>query len=104
MLSIPTPVGSIIKYSGFIVFAIVRIEAAKSPFLEQQMQPLDISHILSLPIPASFNKSPSIPRAPYSFSNITNFLPVLEANSLIKVVFPAPKNPDTTRTFINPLF
>ena len=80
------------------MFAIVSMEAAKSPFTEQQIQPSVSSHIFTFV--ASFRISPSTPEVPYSFSKIAISFLVRLASSLINVVLPAPKNPDTISIFI----
>ena len=99
LLSIATPVGSITKYSGLTVFAIVSTEAAKSPFTEQQIQPSVNSHIFTLV--DSLRTSPSTPEVPYSFSKIAISFFVCFASSLINVVLPAPRKPDIISIFID---
>ena len=81
------------------MFAIVSTEAAKSPFTEQQIHPSVSSQIFTLV--DSFRISPSTPEVPYSFSKIAISFFVRFASSLIKVVLPAPKKPDTISIFIN---
>ena len=99
----PTPVGSTIRYSGEIVFAIVRIFIAKSALPLQQMHFSVNSHTLR-PV-SSLMISLSIFIEAYSFSRITKSLFNLFDNVLINVVFPAPRNPETINTFMNmPLF
>ena len=99
--SLPTPLGSTIRYSGSTAFAIVSIEAAKSPFVEQHIQPSVSSHILISFSSALFlSLEPSIPKSLYSFSRMANSLLHLFTISFIKVVFPAPKKPDITSIFI----
>ena len=96
-LKSPTPVGSTMRYSGSRVLTIVSMEEAKSDFNEQQIQPSVNSQILS----RSFCKTaPSIPAPPYSFSITTNFCAVLSERAWMKVVLPAPKKPEITKTFI----
>ena len=74
-------------------------EAPKSPTKEQQIQPEFISLIS---IPASFRNPPSMPISPNSFSISTVLLPSRASckSFLIRVVFPAPKNPETTSIFV----
>ena len=98
--SFPTPVGSMTRYSGSTAFAMERTDRAKSPLAEQQMQPSVISQMFTVPLASSVSsRSLSIPAAPYSFSKMANSLPVCFARALIKVVFPAPKKPDTISIF-----
>ena len=70
----------------------------KSPTREQQMQPEDISEIS---MPASFRKPPSTLISPNSFSISTSFSPWYASASsfLMRVVLPAPRNPDTMSIF-----
>ena len=70
---------------------------SKLPTSEQQMQPELISLIF---IPLSFKKAPSIPISPNSFSikATFSFVKQEENNFLIRVVFPAPKNPEIIST------
>ena len=101
--SFPTPDGSIIILSGLNLLITSSIDFEKSPTSEQQIHPELISLIS---IPASFKKVPSIPISPNSFSINTTFSPLNPAlkSCLIKVVFPAPKNPEIMSTFILTIF
>ena len=78
-------------------------EVAKSPTSEQQIHPEFISRIS---IPASFKNPPSIPISPNSFSINTTCSPLYasERSFLIKVVFPAPRNPEIMSIFVIVLF
>ena len=71
----------------------------KSPTREQQMHPEFISEIST---PASFRKPPSMPISPNSFSMRTIFSPFRASSRsfLMRVVFPAPKKPEITFTFV----
>ena len=71
----------------------------KSPTREQQMHPEFISLIST---PASRRKPPSMPISPNSFSMRTTFSPFrASSRSLrIRVVFPAPRKPEITFTFV----
>ena len=97
LLSIAIPLGSTIKYSGSTLLAIVRTEVAKSPPVEQHMQPSVNSHILSSLL---CRLSASILRGLTSFSRIATCLSVCFISSFIKVVLPAPRKPDMRSTFI----
>ena len=97
--SLPTPEGSIIILSGSY-FVITSLRAVpKSPTKVQQMQPEFISVIS---IPASFKKPPSIPISPNSFSISTNFCPESASfiSFLMRVVLPAPRNPEIISIFV----
>ena len=50
----------------------------------------------------SLSKSPSIPTSPYSFSTIATFSSFTKVSKsfFIKVVLPAPRNPEIISTFI----
>ena len=101
--SFPTPDGSIIILLGLNLLITSSIDFEKSPTSEQQIQPELISLIS---IPTSFKKLPSIPISPNSFSINTTFSPLnpVLKSFLIKVVFPAPKNPEIISTFILIIF
>ena len=97
--SLPTPDGSIITRSG-AYFSRTSFKAVpKSPTREQQIHPEFISVIS---IPASFKNPPSTPISPNSFSIRTSFSPAKASfkSFLIRVVFPAPRNPDTISIFV----
>ena len=97
--SLPTPDGSIIILSG-LYFSISSFkDVSKLPTSEQQIQPELISLIS---MPESFKKVPSIPISPNSFSirATLSFLKELSNNFLIRVVLPAPKNPEIISTLI----
>ena len=92
--NLPTPEGSIKIRSGLYVAITSFKEVPKSPTNEQQIHPEFISLIS---IPDSFKNPPSIPISPNSFSINTTCSPTRASFNIfwIKVVFPAPKNPDT---------
>ena len=98
-LNLPTPEGSITTRSGLNCSTTCLRERAKSPTSVQQMQPLFIS-VTSMP--AFFMKPLSMPISPNSFSMSTTRWPLytLAIISLMKVVFPAPRKPDTISTFV----
>ena len=104
LLSFPTPVGSIIRYSGDNPEKIVSTEFTKLSFMVQQTQPSMNSRISSFFSPFSEllprSSAASMLLSPYSFSRITGLVPVRRMSSLIKVVLPAPKKPETIRMFI----
>ena len=79
--------------------AMVKSLGDRGPTKEQQIHPEFISVIW---IPASFKKPPSMPTSPNSFSIRTIFSPVNASSIifLIKVVFPAPKNPEIISIFV----
>ena len=93
-LNLPTPLGSIKIRSGLKRSITSFNDDAKSPARLQQMHPCDNSLIS---IFASAKKSLSTLTSPNSFSISTNFSFVIFVfnNRLIKVVFPAPKKPET---------
>ena len=97
--NLPTPEGSIITRSGWYLVNTSWRDFPKSPTSEQQIHPEFISRIS---IPESFKKPPSIPISPNSFSMSTTCSPATAScNSfLIKVVFPAPKNPEIISIFV----
>ena len=97
--SLPTPDGSIIILSGAYLLTTSLSAVAKSPTREQQIQPEFISVIS---IPASLRKPESTPISPNSFSISTTFCPLSasERSFLIRVVFPAPRKPDTTSILV----
>ena len=97
MESIPTPVGSTTRYSGSMVLAIVRTDEAKSVFVEQQIQPSVSSQILREE--SDSRAARSIEASPYSFSITAKSCRDFFAISRINVVFPAPRKPETIRTF-----
>lgn len=99
--SFPTPVGSMTRYSGSTAFAMERTDRAKSPF--------------GRAADAAFGHFPDVHSAACKFClqpvfinpsrtififQMANSLPVCFARALIKVVFPAPKKPDTISIFI----
>ena len=97
--NLPTPDGSIKILSG-VYFSKTSFNAVlKSPTKEQQIQPEFISVIST---PASFKNPPSMPISPNSFSISIIFSPLKPSSSnfLIKVVFPAPKNPEIISIFV----
>ena len=97
--SLPTPEGSMMILSGEY-FVITSLSAApKSPTRVQQMQPEFISVIS---IPASFKKPPSMPISPNSFSISTTFSPPSASfiSFLMRVVLPAPRNPEIISIFV----
>ena len=95
-----TPVGSTMRYSGSSMLEIVRTDVAKSCLPEQQMQFSTDSHTLrSEP---ERRRRASTSASPYSFSYMTASWPVLRMSSCMNVVLPAPRNPETTRTFMLP--
>ena len=98
MLRTPTPVGSTIRYSGSRVLAMVRMEEAKSDFVEQQIHPSVNSQIFKFSCP--FRKALSMLVSPYSFSMTTKSRCIFRDISLIKVVFPAPRKPEIINIFI----
>ena len=91
--SLPTPEGSMRMRSGSYSRATIFRASRKSPVRLQQMQP-DSSSFTT--IPASFKKPPSMPISPNSFSMRTSFSPAYPSarSFLMRVVFPAPKNPE----------
>ena len=95
----PTPDGSIIIRSGLYVSITSNKDFSKSPTNEQHIHPEFISLIS---IPASFKNPLSTPISPNSFSINTTFSQANTSliNFLIKVVLPAPKNPDMISIFI----
>ena len=97
--SLPTPEGSIRILSGAYVAITSLSDVSKSPTSEQQMQPEFISVIS---IPDSFKNPPSIPISPNSFSIRTTFVPFNASfkSFFIRVVLPAPKNPDIISIFV----
>ncbi len=97
--SFPTPEGSIRIRSGWNRSMTSRRFFPKSPTREQQMQP-EFSSLISMP--ESFKNPPSMPISPNSFSINTIFSPWNTSSSifLIKVVFPAPKNPEIISIFV----
>ena len=97
--SFPTPDGSIKIRSGWYFSNTSCKDAPKSPTKEQQIHPEFISFIS---MPASFKKPPSIPICPNSFSIKTTCSPFNDSfnNFLIRVVFPAPKKPETISIFV----
>ncbi len=97
--SLPTPDGSIKIRSGWKRSITSRRFLPKSPTREQQMQP-EFSSLISMP--ESFRKPPSMPISPNSFSIKTIFSPSNTSSSifLMKVVFPAPKNPEIMSIFV----
>ena len=98
-LSFATPVGSTIILFGENLFIISSIEDRKSPDELQQIHPAVIS---STSTPVFFNISVSIPTFPNSFSKTTIFSSLYPSvtSFFIRVVLPAPKNPDTISNFI----
>ncbi len=94
-----TPDGSIITRSGRYFVSTSSRDFPKSPTSEQQIQPEFISRIS---IPESFRKPPSIPISPNSFSIRTTCSPAIASlrSFLIKVVLPAPKNPEIISIFV----
>ena len=94
----PTPVGSTMRYSGAIEFAIVSMFKAKSVFPVQHMHFSVSSHTLSSD--SSFRISSSTLRDAYSFSSITKSRFNIFDIALINVVFPAPRKPEIISTFI----
>ena len=97
--SLPTPDGSIMILSGSY-FVITSLRAVpKSPTRVQQIQPEFISVIS---IPASLRKPPSIPISPNSFSISTTFCPPSASfiSFLMRVVLPAPRNPEIISIFV----
>ena len=97
--SFPTPEGSIMILSGVYFESTSFKDSPKSPTSEQQIHPEFISLIS---IPDSFKKPPSIPISPNSFSMSTTCSPLYASfkSLLISVVFPAPRNPDTTSILV----
>ena len=97
--SLPTPDGSIIILSGESSRSTFASASVKSPTSEQQIQPEFISVIS---IPASLRKPPSIPISPNSFSIRTTRSSEYASfiSFFIRVVFPAPKNPEYISTLI----
>ena len=96
--SFPTPDGSIMILSASNLSMTSFRDFSKSPTSEQHMQPWDISLIS---MPESFKNPPSMDISPNSFSIRTIFSPLRasDISFLIKVVFPAPRNPETTSIF-----
>lgn len=97
LLSLPIPVGSTTRHSGSSEDEIVSSDEAKPSFMEQQMQPsansrMSTSDVCEISWLSRFT-------SPYSFSMTTTFLPVRRINSLMNVVFPAPKKPEMTSIF-----
>ncbi len=92
-LSFPTPEGSIKILSGEKSERTFLRAFPKSPTRLQQMQPEFISVIST---PASCKNPPSTPISPNSFSIRTIFSPAYASliSFFIRVVFPAPKNPE----------
>ena len=97
--SLPTPDGSIMILSGLNFSTISFIDFEKSPTREQHMHPELISLICT---PLSFKNAPSTPISPNSFSIKTtfSFLRSLAKSFFIKVVLPAPRNPEITSILI----
>ena len=95
----PTPDGSIIILSGWYFSTTSFKDVPKSPTKEQHIQPEFISLIST---PDSFKKPPSIPISPNSFSISTTCSPASPSfkSFAIRVVLPAPKNPDIISTFV----
>ena len=93
-LSLPTPLGSMIRRSG-LYFSISSSTAFwKSPTRVQQMQPEFSSSTMT---PLSLRKEPSTPTSPYSFSSrmiFSPFIASLPSSFLIRVVLPAPRKPE----------
>ena len=85
--------------SGSNCFCTSTSALPKSPTSEQQMHPEDISLICT---PDSFRNPPSMLISPNSFSMSTSFSPEKASASsfLMRVVFPAPKKPDTISIFV----
>ena len=98
-LSVPTPLGSMRMRSGWNCSCTSFSALLKSPTREQQMHPEDISLICT---PESFRNPPSMLISPNSFSISTSFSPGKASASsfLIRVVLPAPKNPETMSIFV----
>ena len=98
-LSLPTPLGSMRMRSGWNCSCTSFSALLKSPTREQQMHPEDISLICT---PESFRNPPSMLISPNSFSISTSFSPGKASASsfLIRVVLPAPKNPETMSIFV----
>ena len=92
------PVGSTIKKAGESAEAIVSTELAKPSRTVQQTQPSISSSTLISPEEESSPLSMSV--SPYSFSSITMSCPVRRISSFMKVVLPAPRNPETMSIFI----
>ena len=101
--SLPTPDGSMIILSGWYLSTTSFKDVPKSPTSEQQIQPEFISLIST---PESFKNPPSMPISPNSFSIRTTCSSFNASfnNLLIKVVFPAPKNPEIISTFVMIIF
>ena len=101
--NLPTPDGSISILSGLYFSITSTKEVPKSPTKEQQIQPEFISFIS---IPDSFKNPPSTPISPNSFSINTTLCPFKASfnNFFIRVVFPAPKNPETISIFVISFF
>ena len=97
--SFPTPDGSIITLSGEYFSSTSPSARLKSPTRVQHMQPEFISVIC---MPESLRKPPSIPISPNSFSMSTTFSPLnaSEISFFIRVVFPAPRNPEIIFIFV----
>ena len=97
--SLPTPEGSIRILSGEYLERTSFKDAEKSPTSEQQIHPEFISVIS---IPDSFRNPPSIPISPNSFSISTtcSFPKASFKSFLIRVVFPAPRKPETMSIFV----
>ena len=96
--NLPTPDGSMMIRSGLYCVTTSFNALPKSPTKEQQIHPEFIS-VTS--IPASLRNPPSIPISPNSFSISTTFSPFNASfnNFWIRVVLPAPKNPDMISIF-----
>ena len=96
--SLPTPEGSMRMRSGAYSVMTFFSAAEKSPTREQQMHPEFSSFTV---MPASFIKAPSTPISPNSFSTSTSFSPAYASliSFLIRVVLPAPKNPENISIF-----
>ena len=90
--------GSTIRYSGAMEFAIVRMFKAKSVLPLQQIHFSVSSHTLSPD--SSFRISSSTLSEAYSFSRITKSRFNISDIALINVVFPAPRKPEIISTFI----
>ena len=97
--SLPTPDGSIIILSGWYFSTTSLSDVPKSPTKEQHIQPEFISLIST---PDSFKNPPSIPISPNSFSIRTTCSPGNASfkSLAIRVVLPAPKNPEIISTFV----
>ena len=98
-LSLPTPEGSMRMRSGWNCSCTSFNALPKSPTREQQMHPEDISEIW---MPDSFKKPPSMLISPNSFSISTSCSPwkASERSFLMRVVLPAPRNPEIMSIFV----